>query len=96
MPVAVLVEVEGTGIETYDATNAAMGGLSENPPDGLLAHMAAPRESGGYFVLNVFESSAAWERFRDGRRAVAFRETMPEGLAPPKVSIWELHAFSTF
>jgi hypothetical protein len=96
MPVAVLVEVEGTGIETYDATNALLGGLAENPPDGLLAHMAAASESGGYFVFNVFESVAAWESFRDGRRAAALSETMPAGLAPPKATIWELHTFSTF
>jgi hypothetical protein len=96
MAVAVLVEVEGTGLETYEATNAAMGGLSENPPEGLRVHMAGARESGGYFVLNVFDSSAAWEGFRDGRRAAALRETMPEGLAAPKISVWELHAFATF
>jgi heme-degrading monooxygenase HmoA len=96
MAVAVLVEVEGAGLETYEAVNAAMGGLAENPPEGLLVHTVAGRESGGYFVFNVWESTAAWETFRDGRRSAAVREVMPEGIAPPKVSVWELHAFASF
>ena len=59
MAVAVLVEVEGAGLETYEAVNAAMGGLVENPPEGLLVHTAAARDGGGYFVFNVWESAAA-------------------------------------
>ncbi|MGO9448755.1 MAG: hypothetical protein ACLP04_08895 [Solirubrobacteraceae bacterium] len=96
MAVAVLVEVEGAGLETYGAVNAAMGGLVENPPEGLLVHAAGARDGGGYFVFNIWESASAWETFRDGRRSTAVREAMPEGLAPPKVSVWELHAFASF
>ncbi len=78
-------------------------GLPQQRGDRFVAHtgfdpraLAAARDSGGYFVFNVFDSAAAWESFRDERRAAALREAMPEGVPAPKVSIWELHSFASF
>jgi hypothetical protein len=95
MAVAVLTQVEGAGLDTFDAVNARLG-LTEDPPEGLLVHTAGATEGGGYFVFNVWDSASAWEVFRDGRRSAALREVMPEGVAPPKISVWDLHAFQTF
>lgn len=36
-----------------------------NPPEGLVASFAAPGESAGWRVVDVWESKADWERFRD-------------------------------
>ncbi|MGA2469846.1 MAG: hypothetical protein ABSG64_04060 [Solirubrobacteraceae bacterium] len=94
MAVAVLTEVEGAGLDTYEAVNEKIR-LAENPPDGLLVHTAAARD-GGYFIYNVWDSASAWEAFRDGRRSDALREAAPAGIAPPKITVWELHAFTTF
>jgi hypothetical protein len=44
----------------------------------------------------VWDSPADWESFRDGRRSTALREAAPAGVAPPKITVWELHAFNTF
>jgi hypothetical protein len=34
-----------------------------NPPTGLIAHFATPREAGGWQVVDVWESEAAFRRF---------------------------------
>lgn len=95
MAVAVLTQVEGAGLEMYEAVMAQLR-LAEDPPDGLLVHTAGAGEDGGYFVYNVWASAASWETFRDGRRFAALREAAPAGIAAPKISVWELHAFMTF
>jgi len=95
MAVAVLTQVEGAGLEMYEAMSARVG-LAEDPPEGLLVHTAAAGEDGGYFIYNVWDSATSWEAFRDGRRSAALREAAPAGIAPPKISVWELHAFKIF
>jgi hypothetical protein len=72
-----------------------MGGLSENPLR-VCWFTWLLRKRAGATSFNVFDSAGAWESFRDGRRAAALREAMPEGVAPPKISIWELHSFASF
>lgn len=36
------------------------------PPEGLLVHVAGPTDE-GFRVIDVWESQATWERFRDDR-----------------------------
>ena len=95
MAIAVLTQVQGAGLDTFEAVHAKVG-VAEDPAEGLLVFTAAATEDGGYFVFNVWESKSAWEKFRDERLSAARQQVWPEGIAPPKVSVWELHTFQTF
>ena len=58
--------------DTYQHVLAAL----EEPPQGLLVHIAGPTEE-GIRVIDVWESQLAWERFRDQRLAGLLRATEP-------------------
>jgi hypothetical protein len=42
-------------------------GLGDDPPDGLIVHLAIEREGGGLRYVDVWESEADWERFTEER-----------------------------
>ena len=42
-------------------------GLGDEPPDGLVAHVAIARDEGGLRYVDVWTSQEAWERFRAER-----------------------------
>jgi hypothetical protein len=50
-----------------------------NLPDGMVIHAASPGESGGWRVIDVWESEGQWESFRDG----TLMPGMQEMNAPP-------------
>lgn len=50
--------------------------LQDGQPDGLLVHAAGPTEE-GFRMIDVWESQAAWERFRDERLLAALDEAVP-------------------
>ena len=62
---AVLVHNQGADWNQglYDATFARAIPDRTNPPAGLIAHYAAPREAGGWQVVDVWESEEAFRRF---------------------------------
>jgi hypothetical protein len=93
MAIAVLTQIEGSGLDTYDAITAKLG-LDQNPPEGLRVHTAGAGEN-GYFVYNVWDSPEVWERFRDERLGPAVQEVTGGTVQMPKVTTWELHAFRT-
>jgi hypothetical protein len=74
--------------ELYDKTIERVIPDPSNPPDGMIAHFAAPGENGGWRVVDIWESEADWERFRDETLVPAVREIQ----GPPFDSeISELH-----
>jgi len=87
MAYVIVNEFEGGTREQYDATTEVV-----HPPDGLPAgqtrHYAGPGPT-GWTVIAVWDSKAAWEKFRD--------ETLMPGLqgldsglpAPPSVTEFE-------
>jgi hypothetical protein len=61
MPYAFIHDVPATE-DMYEQIRVRLG---EEPPPGLISHVAVPRQEGGLRYLDVWESAAAWERFRD-------------------------------
>jgi hypothetical protein len=62
--------------ENYDRFEAA---LREPLPEGLLFHAAGPTDE-GFRIIGVWESEAAWHRFRADRLGV---EAEAAGEGPP-------------
>lgn len=87
MAIAMLMEWQGVTQEQYDR---AMEGLrlDENPPDGLIVHIAGSGD-GGWRVLDVWESSEAWERFSNERLAPVVQQVGLQG--EPQVTIFPVH-----
>ena len=42
-------------------------GLGDEPPKGLIAHLAVERPEGGLRYIDVWESEADWDRFAEER-----------------------------
>jgi hypothetical protein len=51
-------------VELYDALHAALLERTDSSADGLLLHLARPT-GGGFQVIEVWESQAAYDRFAD-------------------------------
>ena len=49
--------------ELYQGTFDRVIPDRSNPPAGMIAHYAAPREGGGWQVIDVWESEEAFRRF---------------------------------
>lgn len=62
MPYAFVEDVAASW-EHYAGFAAALDGP---PPDGLLLHAAGPTGE-GFRIIGVWESEAAWDRFREDR-----------------------------
>jgi hypothetical protein len=75
----------------YERVSRAMG-VDENPPEGLILH-AAGEEDGVWRSVDIWESEAAYERFRDERLLPAVRETMGDqalAAGPPPQESFEV------
>jgi hypothetical protein len=69
--------------ETYERIMAEVG--AEHPA-GLIVHVAEPRADGGVRIVDVWESQAHYERFRDERLVPAVARVIGEqrlAQAPP-------------
>jgi hypothetical protein len=65
------------GWDSYERVAAAIG---DEPPDGLIVHVAGPTDS-GFRVIEVWESKDAWERFRDERLRPVVKTVAGDGPA---------------
>jgi hypothetical protein len=97
MPVAVIQEWAGAGTDTtnYDEIGRRMG-VEEDPPAGLLVHTAGTAEDGDFRIFDVWETTEAWEAFRDGRLLPSVETLVSEQGrtgSPPVVHVYELHGF---
>lgn len=59
-----------------------------NPPAGMVAHYAAPREGGGWQVIDVWESEDAFRRFLEESVIPAAKEL---GAPPFESRVTELY-----
>ncbi len=86
--------VEETDLSTknYDAVDAAVN-AREDPPKGLIVHTAGFTGRGAFRIADVWESTADWEAFRDGRLAEAVKPVMQDNpeASPPDEYTYELH-----
>ncbi|MFD9408914.1 hypothetical protein ACFWBN_18105 [Streptomyces sp. NPDC059989] len=60
--------------EIYQAVHDRVLPDPGNPPAGLLAHVAAPSERGGWQVVDVWESEADYRRFVEEKVVPAAQE----------------------
>ncbi|MFI8826818.1 antibiotic biosynthesis monooxygenase [Streptomyces sp. NPDC053431] len=84
MAVVVTVEIPGGTQEMYERTNDRITSASWFPPPGFIAHSAGPDGTGGWRVIDFWESEEAFQAFL--RLAVPiFQEA---GMPPvvPKIS----------
>jgi len=72
MPVMMIMELEGTTTDDYDAVNEAIGIDQDHLPDGLVSHAVGPTDDGGgLLIVDVWESPEQLEpscRRRSARR----------------------------
>jgi hypothetical protein len=75
-------------IEMYKAVNAQVSEqLSEQPPSGLLAHIAR-KTSEGFQVIEVWESKQQADKFQDDVLAAVI-DRVSGGQAPPREDVTE-------
>ena len=71
----------------YDAVNESMG-VHANPPDGLIFHWSALLDGGNLRVVDVWESQAHFDRFREMTLGPAFaRVQAPQ----PKITTYQVY-----
>jgi hypothetical protein len=63
---------EGTPIQMLDAVTEEMG-VDSDPPEGMIVHTHY-EEGGRVKILDVWESTAAHDKFAEGRLGPAFRK----------------------
>lgn len=74
-------------------------GVGDDPPPGLVVHLAIERPEGGLRYIDVWESEADWDRFVQDRLhpvvhqllAEVFGEDLPP--EPPQTVLPVLHAW---
>ena len=89
MAVAVIVDNPEGSEEVYEKVRAQVG---LDAPAGGIFHAAGPSPSGGWRVLEVWESEEEARRFRDERLMPAFDAAgVPRPQVPPEV--WQLSTY---
>ncbi len=87
MAVLMILDVEGFGIDTYDAMNEEMGIRSaDDLPQGCIAHAAGPTAD-GVLVVDVWESPEAFGRFAEAQLAPAGHKLGLPQLAPRMIPV---------
>ena len=74
MAVVIVHEGADWNAELYDRLIGKVIPDPNNLPDGMLAHGASQGESGGWRVVDIWESEGQWESFRDGTVVPAAQE----------------------
>ena len=88
MAILFIQDVDGGNRWLYDQISAAVG-YHDEPPEGLICHTAGPVD-GGWHNVDVWESVAALERFRDDRLDAVVRRL--GGLpSEPRIQITEIY-----
>ncbi len=91
MSVAMLIDNPTGSQETYEALRAK---LEVDGPIGGVAHIAGPSPTGGWRVIEIFESTEAASRFLRERFAPALAELSENG-SPPEPQFWPVHSVLT-
>lgn len=86
MAIGFLIEVPGGTREKYDQTMIELN-VAQQPISGLLFHTAGPID-GGWRVIDIWESEAAFEAFLHSRLQPALAKVeMPQ----PRIERIEVH-----
>ena len=89
MPVVVISTFDATR-EQYDAVNEKLG---SDPPQGALVHTGGQMSDGRMRVVDVWESEADWENFRNDRLGLAIQEVAGDQAPVPEIETYEIHDF---
>lgn len=92
MAVAMLVDNPEGSQEIYERVRKELG-LEESPAGGIL-HFAGPSPSGGWRVVEVWESEEAANRFVEERLLPAF-EAAGVPAPRPRREFWPVHNLMT-
>jgi len=87
MAVAMMVDNPGGSREVYEEIRAHLG--LEKPAGGIF-HVAGPSPTGGWRVIEVWESEEAAEEFLRERFMPALEELGLSG-PPPRRELWPVH-----
>ena len=83
-PAGVLFDLPGLTQREYHALMQALE-INMAPPDGALLYLAGPHPDGGWLIVTVWQSAAAFQRFAVERLLPAAREF---GIAPVRPRIF--------
>ncbi|MET9673540.1 hypothetical protein ABZY68_10670 [Streptomyces sp. NPDC006482] len=83
MAVIVTVEVPGGTQEQYEESTALITGAEWWPPQGFIAHAAGPDGTGGWRIVDFWDSEDDFLAFVEKTRPLLDRSGMPSIL--PKV-----------
>lgn len=91
MPVMMVVDNPLGSQEVYEKIRTQLG--LEGPAGGIF-HAAGPSPTGGWRVVEVWDSEEAGRRFLKERFAAAVQALGLSG-PPPNVDFWPVHAYMT-
>lgn len=90
----VWVQIQTAEQATWDDYVRVVEAVGTEPPEGLIVHAATPHGA-TWRSVDVWESEAAYDRFRDERLMPAVQEALPAELAnagpPPSESFEAQH-----
>ncbi len=86
MAIGLIMEFVGATLAQYDAVLKDMNLGGKMPPGGIF-HVAGPME-GGWRVVDVWESQAAFDKFRTAQIEPLTRK---HGVPPPRVTVFQVH-----
>jgi hypothetical protein len=90
MPVGIRAKFQGGTQEQYDAIHSHMG-VDDDPPQGMVFHMAGPIDE-GWGVIDVWESREAFDRFMGSRLQPAVQELGERTFqSPPEIKEFPVH-----
>lgn len=90
MSVAFVLEFSNMGQDKYDAVRRELGldRIGAKWPDGILGHTAG-KSANGWCVVDIWESEAAFAKFRQSRLEAAF--TKVGGVPEPRVTTFQVY-----
>lgn len=91
MPVFMMVDNPHGSQELYEKIRAQ---LALDSPAGGIFHAAGPSPTGGWRVVELWDSEEDAKRFLGGRFAGALEALGVSG-PPPHVEFWPVHSFMT-
>ena len=90
MSVAFVLEFDNVGQDKYDGVMRELGldRMAAKYPEGMLGHTAG-KTAKGWCVVDIWESEAAFAKFRESRLEAAFRKV--GGMPEPKVTTFQVY-----
>ncbi len=92
MAIGLRLKFDGGAQEQYDAVHNHLG-IDDDPPEGLIFHMAGPIEE-GWGIIDVWESRGHFDTFLANRLGPGIQELgdrAPQG--PPEIKEFPIHHF---